>query len=155
MRVYQQRRIDEIQRLFEENPDLFDTENSEMVKVKAKGISKVVATLPLIDHPEYRETILNISEKVDEDGNIESYHYGWELSQRLKKRSKQDRHLTGFGNEDHSGPPMYEPDPYHHHHIPQMPAKRKHTNVKDLEKVVEIIKNYIVGGLIYDKSHTF
>lgn len=126
-----------------------------MVKNKSKGISKVVATLPLNDHPVYGETILNISETLDGNGNIESYHYGWEFSQRVKKRSKQDRHLTAFGNEDHSGPPMFEPDPYHHHHIPQAPAQRKHTNVKDLETVVEIFKIYIVGGLNYHQLHTF
>ncbi|WP_019415059.1 DUF6516 family protein [Paenisporosarcina sp. TG20] len=155
MSVYQQHRIDEIQRLFEENQDLFNTKKPEMVKNKAKGISKVVATLPLNDHPEYGETILNISETVDDKGNIESYHYGWELSQRVKKRSKQERHLTAFGNEDHSGPPMFEPDPYHHHQFPHQPAQRKHTNVQDLETVVEILKNYIVGGLTYDQLHKF
>lgn len=155
MNVVQQQRISEIQRLFEENLDLFDRKNPLMVKIKAKGISKVVATLPLINHPKYSATILNISETLEDDGEITSYHYGWELSQEVEKLSKQRRHITAFGNEDHSGPPMFEKDQYHHHHIPYDPAKRQHTNVKNLETVIEILKKYIVEGKIYDQSHLF
>lgn len=50
---------------------------------------------------------------------------------------------------------MFEKDQYHHHHIPYDPAKRQHTNVKNLETVIEILKKYIVEGKIYDQSHLF
>lgn len=73
-RKHQQARIDFSVSLFTSNPQLFDFEN--IPEIKAKGVSKVVATLPLRNHSAYGNTILYINEKVDDDGNIQEYRYG-------------------------------------------------------------------------------
>lgn len=154
MNSVQQDRIDYIRLLFESTPNLFDHNQPSMVSIKAKGSSKVKATLPLKKHPKYGETVLVISEKYNDDGKI-IYHYGWEHSQRQRKLSKIGRHITAFGNEDHSGPPMYEKNPYHHHHIPHKPTQRKITSVTDLESVIGILSDYIIGGIEYHESDSF
>jgi hypothetical protein len=103
---FQAQRISYFQQLFETNPKLFETDNyASIIELKTKG-SKVHALLPLKDHPNYGETALRLIEKIDASGFIEEFHYGWEYSQRLKRKGKSTRHELG---------------------------KRKSTNVQDLD----------------------
>lgn len=147
-------RIQYIQKLFDENAKLFDREC--IPEVTTKGSKRVISQLPLKIHPHHGETVLHLTEKFDVNGNIIEHHYGWELSQRKKKMGKQPRHIMAFGNEDHPDPPMWvSTNPYHHHHVPLEPKKRKSTSVEDLETVIGILTDYIHGDLQYDSNHTF
>jgi hypothetical protein len=150
----QQCRVRYIHELFRSNPDLF---NQDLIpEIEAKGLSRVVATLPLKNHKIYGETVLFINEKLDENGHIEEYHYGWELSQRKKPIGKSTRHITAFGKQDHPKPPhQVSTNPYHHHHVPGDIVPRKATSVKDLETVVAIIREYIVRHEEYNENHSF
>ncbi|NIK13778.1 hypothetical protein BDD39_000288 [Saccharococcus thermophilus] len=150
----QQCRVRYIHELFRSNPDLF---NHKLVpEIKTKGQSRVVATLPLNNHNIYGEAVLFINEKLDENGHIEEYHYGWELSQRKKPIGKSTRHITAFGKQDHPKPPhQVSTNPYHHHHVPGDIVPRKATSVKDLETVVAIIREYIVRHEEYNENHSF
>ncbi|BDG33795.1 hypothetical protein [Parageobacillus thermoglucosidasius] len=85
---YQQKRIQYIQELFELNPDLFD--HRLVPDIRPKGSNRVVATLPLNHHEIYGETVLFINEKLDENGNIERYNYGWEYSQRERRMGRSE-----------------------------------------------------------------
>ncbi|MDA1675542.1 toxin-antitoxin system TumE family protein [Bacillus cereus group sp. TH152-1LC] len=151
---FQIERIEHMVSLFEDNPDLF---NQNLIpEIKAKGESRVVATLPLNNHETYGETILFINEKYKEDGTIEEYRYGWELSQRLKKIGKSSRHIFAFDKQKHPEPPHnVDTDPYHHHHVPGDIKPRTETIVETLEDVVSILKDYIVGQKEYNESHHF
>lgn len=147
-------RIQYIQELFDENTKLF--ENNYIPEVAPKGSKRIIAQLPLKINPHYGETVLYLTEKYDEDGNLIEYHYGWELSQRKKKLGKQLRHIMAFGNEDHPNPPAWVPtNPFHHHHVPQEPKKRKSTSVEDLETVIGILTDYVHGQLQYNSNHSF
>ncbi|GMO00773.1 DUF6516 family protein [Parageobacillus thermoglucosidasius] len=151
---YQQKRIQYIQELFELNPDLFD--HSLVPDIRPKGSNRVVATLPLNHHEIYGETVLFINEKLDDNGNIERYNYGWEYSQRERRMGRSVRHITAFGKEEHKNSPhCVATDPYHHHHVPGDVAKRKETSVRDLETVVAIIREYIVNNKEYNENHSF
>lgn len=158
MNSFQARRIQYIQSLFENNPKLFETvKYPEVLKIKREGTKRVVAILPLKDHQLYEETVLYIFERFNEGGEITHYHYAWEYSQRLKILGKQPRHIMAFGNEDHRpGTPAWVPsNPYHHHHVPGEPRKRKSTSVQDLETTIDILTDYIYGQLPYSSSTDF
>jgi hypothetical protein len=155
---FQADRLQSIQKIFEENPRLFEQERySNIVRYDTKGSKKINVTLPLKDHKHYGETVLFISEKLNEAGQIIEYHYAWELSQRLNRMGKQPRHITAFGNEDHEpGTHAWVPsNPYHHHHVPNEPKKRKETTVEELHRVIEILTDYIHGGLTYESTQSF
>jgi hypothetical protein len=158
MSKFQSERLQTIQKIFEEHPKLFEqVKYSKIVRFDTKGSKKISVTLPLKDHPHYGETVLYISEKLSEDGEIVEYHYGWEHSQRLDRMGKQLRHITAFGNEDHKpGTHAWvSSNPFHHHNIPYQPKKRKETTVEELHRVIEILTDYVHGGLIYLSTHTF
>jgi Family of unknown function (DUF6516) len=153
-RRYQQYRVRYIHRIFKSNPDLFNHKLAP--EIKAKGLSRVVAILPLNNHEIYGETVLFINEKLDENGRIREYRYGWELSQREKPIGKSARHITAFDKQTHPEPPhQVDTDPYHHHHVPGDIVPRKATSVKDLETVVAIIREYIVRHEEYNENHSF
>ncbi len=155
MSRFQEERLQYIQRLYESYPKLFNYQYPDLLMIKAKGLNKIKATLPLKDHPLYGETVLLLSEKLSGDEVIE-YHYAWELSQREGRMGKQRRHIMAFGNEPHPhGPAHVSTDPYHHHHVPQDPSKRKATNVTDLETVLGILEDYINGSIKYEQTHSF
>ncbi|RZT21443.1 toxin-antitoxin system TumE family protein [Fictibacillus sp. BK138] len=158
MGSFQSDRLQFIQKLFEENPRLFEHKKySEIVRYDTKGSKKIITSLPLQDHKDYGETILFISEKLSDTGQIIEYHYAWELSQRRKKMGKQPRHIMAFGNENHEpGTHAWVPsNPYHHHHVPNEPKKRKETTVEELHRVIEILTDYIHGGLTYESTQSF
>lgn len=154
-RKYQQARIDDIIDLFTLNPHLFET--AYIPEIKAKGMSRVVATLPLRHHSVYENTILFINEKLDEEGNIIEYRYGWEYAQNQRRYlSKQAKHIIAFDKQEHPEPPhKVDTDPYHHHHVPGKLGKRKETNVHSLEDVVGILSDYIAGDLRYNENDSF
>ncbi|WP_433959425.1 toxin-antitoxin system TumE family protein [Cytobacillus horneckiae] len=151
-------RINYIQNIFESNPTIFELEKYPTVlEIKREGKSKIKSILPLIDHPIYGETILYISEKLNDEGEISEYHYGWELSQGKKRLGKKLRHIMAFGNEDHKkGTNAWvETNPFHHHHIPEEPRKRKSTSVQDLDSVIMILRDFIQGKLKYNSEMNF
>ncbi|SES41268.1 DUF6516 family protein [Salipaludibacillus aurantiacus] len=155
---YQARRIEYITTLFETNPQLFEHEkNQSVLSIQRKGAKRIAATLPLRDHAHYGETVLVISEKLNNDGRIAEYHYGWELSQREHRMGKQPRHITAFGNEwkDPETPAWVDTNPYHHHHVPQEPSKRQSTGIEDLQSAITILTDFISGDLSYDKTYKF
>ncbi|HHW35853.1 MAG TPA: hypothetical protein GXX18_00905 [Bacillales bacterium] len=148
-------RVNYITGLFVSNERLFNT--SLVPEIKVRGISKVVATLPLQTHDVYGKTILYINELINLDGSIKEYRYGWELiSTPQNKLSKQARHIWAFDKQTHPEPPhQVDSDPFHHHHVPRDMTKRKTTNVQCLEDVLSILNDYIVGNLEYDENHSF
>jgi hypothetical protein len=141
--------------LFTKNPQLFDFE--QIPEIKAKGVSKVEATLPLRDHSVYGKTILYINEKLDDEGNIKEYRYGWEYKQIGRKHlSKQAKHITAFDKQEHPEPPYtVSTEPFHHHHVPGDLSKRKDTNVQSLEDVIAILSDYILSGTKYNQYDNF
>lgn len=154
-RKYQQERIDYIIELFILNPHLFET--AYIPEIEAKGMSRVVAALPLRHHTIYGNTKLFINERLDEKGNILEYHYGWEYAQGKRKHlSKQAKHILAFDKQEHPEPPYkVDTDPYHHHHVPGELSKRKETNVHSLEDVIGILSDYITGNLHYHEKDSF
>lgn len=153
-RQFQIERMNHIRELFESNRQLFDT--SLIPEIKIKGISKVIAELPLRHHFHHGDTILYINEKLDEAGNIEEFRYGWELSQKKERLSKAARHITAFDKQTHPEPPHnVKTDPYHHHHVPGDITKRKETSVQTLEDVIGILSDYMVGNFEYNEKHSF
>lgn len=148
-------RVNYITELFVSNEQLFNT--SFVPEIKARGISKVVATLPLQSHDIYGETILYINELLDRDGTIKEYRYGWELISTLKRRlSKQARHILAFDKQTHPEPPhQVDTDPFHHHYVPGDMTKRKATNVQSLEDVLSILNDYISANLEYNEGDSF
>lgn len=154
-RQHQLDRVNYIIKLFAVNKQLFNT--SFIPEIKAQGISKVVAKLPLQSHVQFGETILYINERLDADGMVKEYRYGWELLSKPKKRlSKQARHIFAFDKQTHPEPPhQVDTDPFHHHHVPGDMSKRKSTNVQSLEDVLSILNDYIVANLEYNINHSF
>lgn len=154
-RKHQQARIDFIVSLFTSNPQLFDLE--VIPEIKAKGVSKIVAVLPLRNHSVYGNTILYINEKLDDNGSIKEYRYGWEYQQTERKRlSKQAKHITAFDKQDHPEPPYtVSTEPFHHHHVPGDLSKRKDTKVQSLEDVISILSDYIFSGTKYHQNDSF
>ena len=154
-RQHQLERVNYITELFVANSQLFNT--SFITEIKAKGISKVVAKLPLQTHVQYGETILYINERLDDDGMIKEYRYGWEFLSTPKKRlSKHARHIFAFDKQTHPEPPyQVDTDPFHHHYMPGDMSKRKSTNVQNLEDVLSILSDYIAANLEYNRNHFF
>lgn len=156
---YQSLRLEHIAFLFENHSNfLFEKDKySSLVFIRPKGKNKIKAILPLQDHELYGESVLFISEKLDEDGNITQYHYGWELSQRERSKGKKPRHIMAFGNEEHSpGTHAWvESNPFHHHHVPGEPRQRKATTVDSLEAVISILECYIYEVKNYNSTHSF
>ncbi len=154
-RKYQQARVDFIVNLYISNPQLFDMQY--VPEIKAKGISRVTATLPLRNHSVYGNTILYINEKLDDEGNIKEYRYDWEYMQTGKKpQIKQARHITAFDKQEHPEPPYtVNTEPFHHHYVPGDLSKRKDTNVQSLEDVIVILSDYIFSGTEYNHNVSF
>lgn len=156
---HQIRRLGYFASLFEDtSSSIFEkVKYPSVVYIQPKGRNKIKAAFPLIDHVIYGETILSISEKLDESGSIIQYHYGWEESQRIRTKGKQVRHIMAFGNENHrpGSHGWVETNPFHHHHVPGEPKQRKSTTVQTLEEVIQILQTYICVGKHYDSSHNF
>ena len=154
-RQHQLNRINYITELFAANRQLFNT--SFIPEIKARGVSKVVAKLPLQSHVQYGDTILYINELLDEDGEIREYRYGWEIASTPRRRlSKQARHIFAFDKQAHPEPPhQVDTDPFHHHHVPGDMSKRQSTNIQSLEDVLSILNDYIAANLEYNSNHSF
>lgn len=152
----QRKRIDFIQELFENNPQLFN--HSKIPEIKSKGENRVVAVLPLNYHNIYGETVLRINELYNESDNIKEYRYAWEYPdlKGIKKRSKHKRHITSFDKQEHPEPPWnVDTDPFHHHNVPGNTSLRTKTSIKTLEDVVTIFTDYIVSHNRFMESHIF
>ncbi len=154
-RKHQQDRVNFIVNLYISNPHLFDMEC--IPEIRAKGISRVTAMLPLRNHCVYGNTILFINEKLDDKGSIKEYRYGWEYRQTGKRLlSKQVRHITAFDKQEHPEPPYtVNTEPFHHHYLPGDLSKRKDTNVQSLEDVIVILSDYIFSGTEYNHNVSF
>jgi hypothetical protein len=71
----------------------------------------LLATIQLIDHKIYSETINHIMELYSENNYLE-YHYGWERT----NGNKHTKHISAWGNEPHpTGHRRVEnTEPFHH-----------------------------------------
>lgn len=115
--------------------------------------NKLSILFPLKEHPIHGKTGLHATEKYNEDGYVQEYHYSWKRI--IPKQGILSSHISAWENEPHNDPNTPEKfkvksEPHHHHHIPGNRHERQENfHIHTLDAAFAFVAYYIESGEEY------